>query len=105
MNKLRKVVSNTLISLLGQSITWTSTLLLTIAYGRFLGDVKFGELYFALTFVLLIGVPLEYSFDQQAARDVAQEPSRARRYFSNILLMKGGLWLVLYSVTLLACRQ
>src|SRR5579859_2780668 len=104
MERLRRVVNNTLISLLGQSITWTSTLLLTIAYGRFLGDVKFGELYFALTFVLLIGVPLEYSFDQQATRDVAQEPSLARRYFSNILLMKGGLWLVLYSVTLLACR-
>ena len=45
MNRLRRVVNNTLISLLGQAITWSSTLLLTVAYGRFLGDVKFGELY------------------------------------------------------------
>ena len=73
MNRLRRVVNNTLISLVGQAITWTSTLLLTIAYGRFLGDVKFGELYFAITFVGLIGFPIEFGFNQQITRDVAQD--------------------------------
>src|SRR6266849_1750891 len=72
MNRLRKVVSNVVISLIGQVVTWTSTLLLTIAYVRFLGDVKFGELYLATTFVLLIGFPLDLGFNQQLTRDVAQ---------------------------------
>ncbi len=72
MHRLRKVVGNTVISLLGQGVTWTSTLLLTIAYGRFLGDVKFGELYFAITFVMLIGFPIEFGFNQQLTREVAQ---------------------------------
>src|SRR5579884_4295357 len=85
MNKLRRLIGNTVISLFGQVVTWTSTLLLTIAYGQFLGDVKFGELYFAITFVSLIGTPIEVGFNQQVTRDVAQEPSRALRYFSNIL--------------------
>src|SRR5437764_566136 len=101
MNRLRRVVNNTGISLLGQLVTWISTMLLTIAYGRFLGDVKFGELYLAITFVSLVGFPLEFSFNQQATRDVAQEPGKALRYFSNIFLMKAVLWLVLYSFLLL----
>lgn len=103
MNSLRKVVSNTVISLLGQGITWTSTLVLTIAYGRFLGDVKFGELYFAITFVMLIGFPIEFGFNQQLTRDVAQVPSKALCYLSNILCLKILLWLILYSCILLLC--
>ena len=103
MNRLRKVIGNTVISLLGQGVTWTSTLLLTIAYGRFLGDVKFGELYFAITFVALIGFPIEFGFNQQVTRDVAQEPSQALRYLSNILCIKVLLWLVFYAIALVAC--
>lgn len=103
MERLRRIVSNTFISLLGQAVTWTSTLFLTIAYGRFLGDVKFGELYFALTFALLIGFPIEFGFNQQLTRDVARAPSEALRYVSNILLIKGVLWLALYGFMLLIC--
>ncbi len=103
MHRLRKVVGNTVISLLGQGITWTSTLLLTVAYGRFLGDVKFGELYFAITFVMLIGFPIEFGFNQQLTREVAQEPAKALRYLSNILFIKVSLWFILYSCILLLC--
>lgn len=102
MDRLRRVINNSLISLLGQAITWTSTLLLTIAYGRFLGDVKFGELYFALTFVMLFGVPLEFGFNQQLTRAVAQEPAKAFRYLSNTLVIKLALWLILYTLILIS---
>src|SRR5215471_6377373 len=101
MNKLQRLVGNTMISLLGQVVTWSSTLLLTIAYGRFLGDVKFGELYFAITFVALIGFPLEFGFNQQVTRDVAQAPDKAFPYLSNTLLIKAGLWLISYGSILL----
>src|SRR2546421_8294497 len=103
MNKLRRVVGNTVISLLGQGVTWTSTLILTIAYGRFLGDVKFGELYFAITFVMLIGFPIEFGFNQQLTREVAQEPDKALRYLTNILFIKVCLWFMLYGCILLLC--
>lgn len=98
MDKLRKIVGSTLISLLGQIITWTSTLVLTIAYGRFLGDTKFGELFLAITFVALVGFPLEFGFNQQLTRDVAQKPHEAKRYLVNILLLKGCFWIGLYGV-------
>jgi len=103
MNRLRRVINNTAISLLGQIVTWISTILLTIAYGRFLGDVKFGELFLAITYVSLIGFPLEFCFNQQITRDVAQEPDKALKYLFNAFLMKVALWLVLYGVILLLC--
>jgi len=103
MNRMYKVIGNTVISLLGQAVTWTSTILLTIAYGRFLGDVKFGELYFAVTFVALIGFPIDAGFNQQLTRDVAQEPSRSLHYVTNILCFKVILWGVLYGCILLLC--
>jgi len=100
MNKLRRVVGNTLISVFGQFVTWTSTLLLTIAYGRFLGDVKFGELYFAITFVALIGIPMEFGFNQQITRDVAEDPEKAHACLWNTLLIKSILWMFLYAIIL-----
>jgi O-antigen/teichoic acid export membrane protein len=100
MKSLRRVLGNSVISLLGQLVTWSSTLLLTIAYGRFLGDLRFGELYFAITFVALIGFPIEFGFNQQLTRDVAQEPDKAIRYLVNTLFLKVVLWGVLYSLIL-----
>jgi len=102
MSTLRRIVNNALISLTGQAVTWSSTLLLTIAYGRFLGDVKFGELYFAMTFVALIGFPIEFGFNQQVTRDVAQDPEKASAYLWNALLIKVTLWVLLYAAILFA---
>jgi O-antigen/teichoic acid export membrane protein len=100
---VKRIVNNTVISLIGQLVTWISTLLLTIVYGRFLGDFKFGELYFAITFVLLIGFPIELGFNQQLMRDVAQKPEKALGYLSNTLVIKVVLWVLLYSSILLVC--
>ena len=76
MNSLRRVLSNTGVSFIGQIVTWVSTLALTAAYGRFLGDEKFGELFFAISFVALVGFPIEFGFNQQVVRDVAQDAAR-----------------------------
>jgi O-antigen/teichoic acid export membrane protein len=75
---------------------------LTIAYGRFLGDVKFGELYLAITFVALVGFPVELGFNQQLTRDVAEDPEKSQAYLWNTLLIKVMLWMLLYAIILLA---
>ncbi|HKS69686.1 MAG TPA: polysaccharide biosynthesis C-terminal domain-containing protein [Ktedonobacterales bacterium] len=98
---LRRLLNNTMLSLFGQAVTWSSTLILTAAYGRFLGDVRFGQLYFAVTFVALIGFPLEFGFNQQLIRDVAQMPDKARRYLSSTLALKAMMWPVLFGLILL----
>jgi O-antigen/teichoic acid export membrane protein len=98
---VRRIANNVVISFVGQLATWTSTFLLLVAYGRFLGDVRFGELYFATTFVGLIGFPLDAGLSQQITRDVAQDTGKALSYLSNTLLIKMMLWLILYGLMLL----
>ncbi len=100
MNSLRKVLSNTGVSFIGQIVTWVSTLALTAAYGRFLGDEKFGELFFAISFIALVGFPIEFGFNQQIVRDVAQDLKKALRYPANVLLLKLALWATLFGVVL-----
>lgn len=102
LGRLRMVVSNTAISLAGQCITWLSTLILTMAYGRFLGPQGFGELYLAITLVGLIGFPLEFGFNQQIIRDVAQSPARAHRFLISALTLKMALWAPLLGLLTLA---
>src|SRR5690349_13991852 len=104
MGRLRRMIGNTFISLLGQAVTWSSTLLLTMAYGRFLGDAEFGKLYFAISFVTLIGFPVESGFNQQITRDVAQDPSKASSYLANTILIKLALWGILYGAVLLLAQ-
>jgi O-antigen/teichoic acid export membrane protein/acetyltransferase-like isoleucine patch superfamily enzyme len=100
MNGLRRVLSNSGISLIGQMVTWLSTLALTVAYGRFLHGDTFGELFFVVSFVALAGFPIEFGFNQQIVRDVAQDPSRALRYPLNVLLLKLALWVALFGASL-----
>ncbi len=103
MNGLQRIIGNTAISFVGQIVTWTSTLILTMAYGRFLGDVKLGELFFAVSFVAVIGFPIEFSFNQQLTRDIAQYPEKAPRYVINALILKVTLWLALFAAILTLC--
>src|SRR5579859_3217298 len=98
---LGRAASNTLMLLSGQLVTWASTLILAAAYGRFLGATGFGELYLATTFTALVGFPIEYSFNQQLVRDVAQDPRSAHRYLTTALALKGILWVTLYALALL----
>jgi O-antigen/teichoic acid export membrane protein/acetyltransferase-like isoleucine patch superfamily enzyme len=100
VNSLRKVLSNTGVSFIGQIVTWVSTLALTAAYGRFLGDEKFGELFFAISFIALVGFPIEFGFNQQIVRDVAQDLKKALRYPANVLLLKLALWATLFGAVL-----
>jgi O-antigen/teichoic acid export membrane protein len=82
MSGLRRILNNTLISLLGQLATWSSTLILTI------------------TFVALIGVPIEDGFNQQLIRNIADDSEKALSYLWNTLLLKTMLWIPLYALIL-----
>lgn len=98
---LGRAASNTIMLLSGQLVTWASTLILAAAYGRFLGAQGFGQLYLATTFTALVGFPIEFSFNQQIVRDVAQNPRSAHRYVTMALALKGILWIALYGLAML----
>lgn len=97
---MRGMAGNIMMLFSGQIVTWVSALILSAAYGRFLGAVGFGELYLATTFTSLIGFPIEFSFNQQIVRDVAQDPRAAHRYITTALALKGALWVALFLLAL-----
>lgn len=89
-----KVASNTLY------LSLSSVLALCIALGfhaflaRMLGVERFGEFSFALSFISLFAVLVEFSLDSVIVRDVARDPAKAGTYFGNALVLKGLLFLV-----------
>lgn len=81
-------------------LSLSSTLALCIALGfniflaRTFGVDRFGEYSFALGFISLFSVFVEFSLDPVIVRDVAQDPIIASTYFGNALLLKGLLFLL-----------
>jgi O-antigen/teichoic acid export membrane protein len=101
---LRRLLSNATISLLGQIVTWSSTLALTLAYGRYLGDAQFGEFTFVTTLILLLGLPIGQNsgYNIQITRHLAQHPDEGSRILSNVVSIKAVGWALIYAVAL-AC--
>jgi O-antigen/teichoic acid export membrane protein len=97
---LRRLLSNAAISLLGQIVTWSSTLALTLAYGRYLGDAQLGEFYFVNTLILLLGLPIGQSsgYNIQITRHLAHHPNEGPRILANIVAVKSIGWMLIYAV-------
>src|SRR5581483_8931024 len=100
---LRRLLSNAAISLLGQAVTWASTLVLTLAYGLYLGDAKFGELYFALTFISLLGIPIASGsgYNVQISRYIAKSPDEGAKFLTNMVAIKLAWWMLIFPIALL----
>lgn len=101
MNIVKRSFRNIAMMMSGQIVTWASTLILSAAYGRFLGATGFGELYLATSFIALVGFPIEFSFNQQLIRDIAREPKAAHRYVTMGLVLKATLWVGLFLISFL----
>lgn len=99
---LRRLLSNAAISLVGQIVTWGSTLALTLAYGIYLPDAQFGEFYFVNTLILLLGLPIGQNsgYNIQITRHLAEHPGESKRILANVLAIKAGGWVLIYAVAL-----
>jgi O-antigen/teichoic acid export membrane protein len=97
---LERAVSNSSIMVVSQLITWTATLVLTAALGRYLGDAGFGELYLAMSFGVIFSVLVEFGLDQQLVRAVARDRSLAGTYLVHSAAIKMVLSVLAYAIIL-----
>lgn len=88
MNTLRRAVNNSAVMFGSQIITWTATLILTAALGRYLGVAGFGDLYLAMSFGVIFSGVVTFGLDQQLVRAVARERSLASSYLIHSLVLK-----------------
>ena len=98
MNTLKRAVGNSAVMLVSQVITWTATLILTDALGRYLGDAGFGDLYLAMSFAVIFGGAVAFGLDQQLVRAVARDRSLASSYLVNSLALKFALSVLAYAM-------
>lgn len=98
MNTLKRAVNNSAVMLVSQIITWTATLILTAALGRYLGDAGFGDLYLAMSFGVIFGGVVAFGLDQQLVRAVARDRTLASSYFVHSLAVKVALSVLAYAM-------
>lgn len=97
---LRRLLSNAAITLVGQVVTWSSTLILTLAYGRYLTDAQFGAFYFVNTLILLLGLPIGQSsgYNIQITRHLAHHPDDGPRIVTSVVVVKSIGWVLIYAL-------
>lgn len=88
--------------LAAQLSTWTATLVLMGALGRYLGDDGFGVLYLAATYAAIAAVLIEFGLNQQLVRAVARDREQAGAYLAAALAIKLSLFVVTYAGILAA---
>jgi O-antigen/teichoic acid export membrane protein len=91
MNMLGRTVGNGAVMLASQLATWTATLVLTAALGRYLGAGAFGELYLALALAAIFGLLVGFGLDDQLVRAIARDPSLSGSYVSAAVALKVAL--------------
>lgn len=96
MNTLKRALGNSSAMMISQLITWTATIVLTSALGRYLGAVGLGHLYLAMTFGVIFSILVEFGLDQQLVRAVARDRSLAWSHLTNSIAIKLILSVVAY---------
>ncbi len=91
MNTLKRAVNNSAVMLVSQIVTWTATLILTAALGRYLGAAGFGDLYLAMSFGVIFSGVVAFGLDQQLVRAVARDRALASSYLVHSLALKLAL--------------
>lgn len=100
MSTLRRAIGNSSILVLSQSIAWVSTIILTAAVARELGDVGFGHLYVAMSFALIFGVLVEFGLNQHLVRAIARDWGLGTTYLVNAVVLKACLFAAAYALIL-----
>lgn len=96
MDTLNRAVRNSVFQLGSQLVTWSATLLLTAALGRYLGDSGLGILFLALTFTAFFGVLPLFGLQNLVTREVARDPKLVSQYLVYGMLITLGLWVISY---------
>ncbi len=104
MSTLRGALGNGALMFGSQLLTWSATLVLTAALGRYLGVAGFGHLYLAISLAAIFGVLVGFGLDDQLVRAVARDPGTAGRYLSSAIILKLALGVAAYVALLATVR-
>jgi O-antigen/teichoic acid export membrane protein len=97
MNSDSKVGRNTIYLLVSNFAGLCISLGFNVVLARSLGVDRFGEFAFAISFIGLFSVFVEFSLQMLVVRDVARNPSTAPAYLGNSLALKTVLFVLAFT--------
>jgi O-antigen/teichoic acid export membrane protein len=84
------------------SVSATAALFVSLGFNIFLartiGVERFGEFSFAISFITLFSVLVEFSLDSIIVRDIARNPATAGMYYGNSIALKGLFFLITFTL-------
>jgi O-antigen/teichoic acid export membrane protein len=88
MNRIQKIAKNVATLSAAQIITALLKVILFAVVARHLGPVIFGKYTFCLSFVIIFLFISDLGVTGVVVRDVSADPSRARKYLANMLVLQ-----------------
>ena len=88
MSKVRKIFKNLIINFSSAIIVSLLSLVFTVIIARYLGSSAYGMFSYALSYIAIFIAFNDFGFATVAIRDIAKDPSKTQRYFSNIFTLK-----------------
>jgi len=112
MSKTRLALKNTAIQAASQLVTWTLSWILLVILPRYLGDVQFGKLFFAISYGTIFSTLINLGVNTFLVKEVAiihpapdtpeantdERHARLHALLSNVLTFKLGLAVAIYAI-------
>jgi len=102
-NSGKKTIAKNFSVMLGaQAFSMICSTLFVILCARYLGDVRFGKYAFAASFALMFSTLGTLNLQAKAARDVAQDRTKALKYLSNLVPLTTVLAIIIFGLSVLS---
>jgi O-antigen/teichoic acid export membrane protein len=93
---IASIARNVSVMLVGQVVTFVLSFTLRAVLGRYLGDVGYGKLTFAMSITAIYATLGGLGLTPLLAKEVAREPRLAGKYLANSLLLQAAVGLPLF---------
>ena len=97
MSTIKRIAKNATALFIGNNLTKILTFVLTIFLARYLKDVGFGILSFAINFTALFVVLMEFGTGVIIIREVARRKDEIDKYLGNALTLRLLSSIIVYS--------
>lgn len=98
MSEFKSIVRNTVWLTIGELVTTVLIAVGGIMLARSLGDVRYGQYAFALSFVSLFSIMTEFGINLLFINEVSQNRTLLKEYFAQLLGLKLALGMVFFVV-------
>lgn len=100
-NNTKSIAKNSLWLALGEGINGILMFVLTVFLARYLGVDGYGKLTFALSFVTLFIIPIDFGLTPLVTRELAGEKKKTKKYLDNLVLIRVFLGIIAFILILL----